>query len=168
MKNTILRYGIKSAITICILALIGWIFGKNLDYSIQEIIGYAGMIVSLAFVFFGIKYYRDQENSGKVSFGKALWIGTLISFMAALAFGILDSIYVTYINPDFMNDYYTYYVEQLRSSLTDEEFQIKLKELNAQKELFSNVFMSFFIMFATVMSIGLIISLLSALALQRK
>ncbi len=168
MKNTIVRYGIRSAITIMILALAGWTLGKNLEYSIQEVIGYAGMIVSLMFVFFGIKYYRDTENKGTISFGKALWIGVLITFMAALAFGVLDTMYVRYINPDFMNDYYTHYVTELRSTYKGTELQDKLKELNEQKELFSNPLMSFFLMFATVMVLGCIISLISALILQRK
>ncbi|WP_106794808.1 DUF4199 domain-containing protein [Aquimarina sp. Aq78] len=168
MKNTIIRYGLRSAISICLLALAGWFLGKNLDYSIQEVIGYAGIIISLLFVFLGIKQYRDKENNGIVSFGKALLIGILITLIAALAFGILDVIYIKYINPDFMAEYYSYYVEQMKSSLPEAELKIKLAELEAQKELFSNRFMSFFLMFATVMIVGFIISLISALILQRK
>lgn len=168
MKNTILRYGLRSAITICSLSLAGWFLGKNLDYSVQEVIGYAGMIVSLLFVFLGIKHYRDKENNGIVSFGKAVLIGILITLIAALAFGILDVIYIKYINPDFMAEYYSHYVEQMKNSLPQAELQTKLVELEAQKELFSNTFMSFFLMFATVFIIGFIISLISALMLQRK
>lgn len=168
MKNKILHYGIYSAITICILALAGWFLGKNLDYSLQEIIGYASMILALLFVFFGIKHYRDKENNGVVSFGKALQIGVLITLFAALAFGILDVIYIKYIHPDFMTEYYTNYVEQMKNSLSESEFQIKLKELEAQKDLFSNTFVNFLLMSATVFIIGFIISLISALILQSK
>lgn len=168
MKNTVTRYGLYAAITICVLALAGWYFGKNLNYTLQEVIGYAGMIISLLFVFFGIKQYRDKENNGIVSFGKALVIGLLISLIAALAFGILDLIYIKYINPDFMTEYYAHYVAQMKATLPEAELKVKLEELEAQKELFSNTFMSFFLMFATVLIIGFIISLLSALILQRK
>lgn len=168
MKNIVLRYGIYSAITICVLSLTGWFLGKNLDYSMQEVIGYAGMILSLLFVFFGIKQYRDKENNGVISFGKALLIGVLISLIAALAFGILDVIYIKYINPDFVTEYYAHYVTEMKNSLSASEFETKLAELEAQKELFSNTFMSFFLMFATVLIIGFIISLISGLILQRK
>lgn len=168
MKNTIIRYGIYSAITICLLALAGWYLGKNLDYSIQEIIGYTSMVVSLLFIFFGIKHFRDTENNGVVSFGKALLIGILISLIAALAFGILDVIYIKYIDPDFVTEYYSHYVEEMRNSLSEAEFKIEFEKLEAQKELFSNTFMNFFLMFATVLIIGFIISLISALVLQRK
>ena len=168
MKNTVIRYGIYSAITICVLALVGWFLGKNLDYSIQEVIGYTSMVVSLLFVFFGIKHFRDKENSGIVSFGKALLIGVLISLIAALAFGILDVIYIKYINPDFMAEYYAHYVEQLRQSLSEAEFKVEYEKLQAQKEMFSNRFISFLLMATTVFIIGFIISLISALILQRK
>ncbi len=168
MKNTIIRYGVYSAITICALALTGWFLGKNLDYSIQEVIGYTGMVVSLLFVFFGIKHFRDKENNGIVSFGKAVLIGILITLIAALAFGVLDIIYIKYINPDFMAEYYTHAVEEMRSSLPPAEFEIKFKELEAQKEMFSNVFLNFLLMFITVLIIGFIISLISSLILQRK
>ncbi|GAA4276681.1 DUF4199 domain-containing protein [Aquimarina mytili] len=168
MKNTVLRYGVYSAITICALSLAGWFLGKNLDYGIQEVIGYASMVISLLFVFFGIKHYRDNENNGIVSFKKALLIGVLISLIAALAFGILDVIYVKFINPDFMAEYYTHYVEQMRNTLSEADFKVEFEKLEAQKKLFSNIFMSFFLMFATVLIIGFIISLLSALILQRK
>ena len=90
MKNTVLKYGFYSAIAITALFLIGWFIGKEFDlgYSSQEVVGYASILVSLSFVFFGIKHFRDQENDGQVSFGKALLIGLLISLFASIAFGI--------------------------------------------------------------------------------
>lgn len=167
MKNTILKYGSLAATTICLLFLLG-LLGEDLPYSIREIIGYAGMIVSLLFIFFGIKQFRDKENDGVLSFSKALLIGTLITLIAAAAFGIIDVIYVKYINPDFMTEYYTHAVEQMQQSLSETEFKLQLAELEAQKELFMNPFMNFLIMFLTVLMIGFIISLISGLILQRK
>ncbi|KAA1247740.1 DUF4199 domain-containing protein [Aquimarina sp. RZ0] len=168
MKNTVLRYGIYSAITISILFLLGWLIGKNLSYATQEIIGYTTMIVSLMFVFFGIKQYRDKENNGAVSFGKALIIGMLISLFASLAFGLIDVIYIKYINPNFATEYYTHIVEEMENSLPEAEFKAKLAEIEAQKELFSSPVMNFLLMSATVFIIGFIISLISGLILQRK
>ncbi len=168
MKNTVFRFGIYGAITICILFLSGWFIGKNLSFTTQEVIGYSSMVISLLFVFFGIKHYRDKENNGAVSFKKALAIGVLISLFAAVAFGILDIIYIKYINPDFTAEYYGYMVEQMRSSLPEAEFKVKLEELEAQKELFSSPLMNFLLMSATVLIIGFIISLISGLILQRK
>jgi len=156
MKNTVLRYGIYGAITISVLFLIALYAGKNLSFTAQEVIGYSTMVISLIFVFFGIKHYRDKENNGVVSFGKAL------------AIGLLDVIYIKFINPDFTAEYYTTITEQMKSSLTEAEFEIKIAELEAQKELFSSPLMNFLLMSFTVLIIGFIISLISGLILQRK
>jgi len=168
MKNTVVRYGIYGAITICILFLIALYAGKNLSFTAQEIIGYATIAISLVFVFFGIKHYRDHENDGVVSFGKALAIGVLISLFAAIAFGIIDVLYVTYMNPDFTAEYYATLGEQMKNSLPEAEYKLKLEDLEAQKELFSNPFMSFLLMSSTVLILGFIISLISGVILQRK
>ena len=168
MKKTVKRYGLYSAITISGLFLLGWFSGKDLDYSTQEAIGYASMVVSLSFVFFGIKHYRDKENNGAVSLGKALLIGVLISLIAALAFGIVDLFYIKYINPDFMTEYYDRTILDMKASLPAEEFAVKLQEMEAQRELFSSPAMNFIVMFLTVFVIGFIMSLISSLVLQRK
>ena len=168
MKNTVIKYGIRSAITIIILFLLALTLGKNLNYGLQEVIGYASMVISLLFVFFGIKHFRDNENSGVVSFKKALLIGILITLFAALAFGIIDLIYIKYINPDFTAEYYARSVEQLKNSLTGVELETKLAEMESQKELFMNPLISFLLMSFTVFLVGLIISLISSLILQRK
>ncbi|MFK7812693.1 MAG: DUF4199 domain-containing protein [Maribacter sp.] len=167
MKKTVLRYGLYGAITISILFIIGWILGKKLDYSSQEIIGYASMIVSLGFVYIGIKHFRDKENNGLVSFRKALTIGVLISLITALVFGVIDIIYLE-LNPDFTTEYYAHAVKDMRAKLPADEFEMKLAELESQKQLFSNPLFSFLLMALTVFIIGFIISLISALILQRK
>lgn len=168
MKKTVLRFGLYGSITICALFLISWFVLDDLPYSTQEVLGYVSMILALGFVFFGIKQYRDKENDGKVSFKKALLLGILISLITALAFGILDVFYTEVLNPDFMTEYYNQSVETMKASLPADEFEAKLAEMESQKELFSNPLFSFALMAMTVFVIGFIISLLSALVLQRK
>jgi len=168
MKNSILRYGLFSSITLAILFVIGLVISNQIGNTPSEVFGYASMIVSLLFVFFGIKHFRDHENNGTVTFWKALVIGLLISLMAALTFGIIDFIYVTVINPDFAADYYAHSIEQFRATLPEAEFKIKLAEIESQKELFMNPYISFLLMTVTVLILGFMMSLISAVILQRK
>jgi len=167
MKKTILRFGLYGVITICLLSLLIWALVDVVDNTVGEVIGYSSMVVSLLFVYFGIKHFRDKENHGVVTFAKALLIGILISLMVSLAFGILDLIYVKVINPDFMTEYYDGMLEEAQS-LPKTEFEIRKAELQSEKEMFLNPFIHFFIMSMMVFVIGFIISLLSALVLQRK
>ncbi len=168
MKKTVIKFGLYGALTICILFLISWFLLSDLPFGTQEILGYVSMILSLGFVYLGIRHFRDKENEGRVSFKKALVIGILISLITALAFGILDVIYTEILNPDFMNEYYDATVENMRNSLPPDEFKVQLAEIEAQKQLFSSPIFSFALMASTVFVIGFIISLISALILQRK
>ncbi|MDC6366140.1 MULTISPECIES: DUF4199 domain-containing protein [Flavobacteriaceae] len=168
MKKTVIRYGLYGAVTICILFLLSWFLLNDLSFASQEVLGYIAIIASLIFIYFGIKHFRDNENNGKVSFKKALTIGVVISLITAFAFGILDVFYAKVLNPDFMTEYYGTAADNLKATLPAEELEVKLAELESQKELFSNPLLSFAIMSMTVFMIGVVITLISALALQRK
>ncbi len=168
MKKTVIRFGSYGAVTICILFLISWFLLADVSFTTQEVLGYISMVLSLSFVFFGIKHFRDKENQGKVSFKKALTIGVLISLITALAFGILDVFYTEVLNPDFMVEYYNDTVESMRNALPPDEFEKELARIETQKKMFSSPLFSFALMAMTVFVIGFIISLTSALILQRK
>jgi predicted DNA repair protein MutK len=168
MKNTVLRYGIGSAFSIIVLFLISSLLLKDLDFNTQEIYGYVSIIVSLSFVFFGIKHFRDTKNHGLLSFGKGLLIGLLITLFASITFGVYNVVYVEYIDPNFMTEYYNHSVEHVSKTLSGAELQAKLKQMEDEKDMFSNPFMNFSLMFFTVFMIGLIISLISSLILQNK
>ncbi len=167
MKQSVLKYGLYSAVSLIVLFLIALSAGQSLDYGTREVIGYASIIISLVFVFFGIKHFRDQLNNGLVTFGKALAIGLLITLIASITFGIIDLVYRA-INPDFVTEYYDYSVEQLKASVPADQLDAKLEEMESQREMFANPLMSFVFMALTVFVLGFIISLISALVLQRK
>ncbi len=168
MKNTVLRYGIWSALSIFILFLISGLLLQNIDFKTQEIYGYLSIVVALSFVFFGIKHFKNNESNGLLSFGKGLLIGLLITLFASVTFGLYNVVYVEYINPDFMTEYYNHSVEQVSKTLSGVELQAKLKKMEAEKDMFANPFMNFSLMFITVFMIGLIISLISSLVLSKK
>ena len=80
MKNTVLKFGSYGFVTGLIIFLIHLIIGvDNFDSKTNEIVGYISIFISLAFIYFGIKHYRDNVNNGVVSFGKAISIGLMIS-----------------------------------------------------------------------------------------
>jgi hypothetical protein len=153
MKNTILKYGSYGLLAGFIIFTIHLTLGiNNLDYSTNEILGYVSIFLSLSFIFFGIKHYRDHLNNGLVSFSKAIIIGVIISLLVAIGIAISDFMYTKYINPSFFNEY-----EQMLIDKGRKDEIIKMTSTTAA--LF---------MLALVSIIGFIISLISALILQRK
>ena len=167
MKKTVIKFGQRAFFTATILFLLALTLGKNLSYGAQEVIGYSSMAISLVFVFFGIKNYRDQENGGTISFGQALKVGMLITTFAALGFGIIDYIYTAYINPEFVQEYLEHFSKDLENTYSGAELATKKAELNSSMEQMTSGFMAF-IMFATVVLIGFVISLISSLILNKK
>lgn len=169
MKKTTLRYGLFSGITLMVSSIVNYlIFAGNTDYGKQEIGGYVGIILSMVFVYFGIKKYRDTIGEGSISYLQALKVGLLIIVIPSLLFGVFDVVYVKFMDPDFMEKYYNQSVQQMKATMSPEAFQVKFKEMEQQKAMFSNVFFQFFIMASTVFLVGIAASALSALMLFRK
>ncbi|MFD1615711.1 DUF4199 domain-containing protein [Gelatiniphilus marinus] len=168
MKSTVIKYGIYALISGFLFFGAPFLLGMEVDYDYGELIGYTAMILSLLFVFFGIKHYRDKVNNGKVSLVKAIAVGMLIALFAAVGVALFDYIYTTQINPDFASQYLEYSIKKMETTLPPEELKVKTAELTQQiKDYGSPSFMAF-IMFASVVILGFIISLISALILQRK
>lgn len=168
MKSTITKFGLYAFLIASVLFLSGFLLGKNLDFNTQAIIGYSSMVISLVFVYFGIKHYRDKENNGRIAIGKAIAIGLFISLFAALGFMIIDYIYTTQINPNFQEEYLAHSLKEMKATLSVEEFQKQKIELTQQMQDYGGPTALALLMFANVIVIGFIISLISALVLQRK
>ena len=75
--NSIFKYGIISGLLLVGLTWAGeLIFGLEPEnFEIQEVYGYATMVLGLSVIFFGVRRYRDELEGGTISFGKALKIG---------------------------------------------------------------------------------------------
>lgn len=153
MKSTVLKYGLYGLITGFVIFILHLTFGiNNLDYSTNEILGYVSIFISLSFIFFGIKHYRDKINNGVLSISKALAIGILISLLVGLGIAIADFIYTKFIDPDFFSSY-----EQMMIDQGKAEDIIEMTSITAA-----------IFMLVLVTIIGFIISLISGLILQRK
>ena len=126
--------------------------GLTFDITTNEIFGYATIVASLLFVFFGIRHFRDKKNNGKVSFKQGIVLGLMISVVTAIGIAIADYIYTAFVNPDF----FTEYAEKIKAENPTAEIQ---EFTSAQAAVF---------MFVIVFIIGLIISLISSLILQRR
>lgn len=132
-------------------------------FKIGEIIGYATIILALLLIFLALNEYRQLQADQKISFIRGLCIGLLISAIAGALFGIYNVIYVEILEPEFMDQYYSYYLEQLaNSSASPAEIARKTQAFEQEKAMFMNIYLQFFIMFLTVFVIGTIVSLFCA------
>ncbi|MBD0287950.1 MAG: DUF4199 domain-containing protein [Flavisolibacter sp.] len=170
MRKTALRFGLYGIYTILAFFLLSWlIFNQRTEnYEAQEIAGWAGILLSVIFVYFGLKYYRDKQNNGSLNFGEGLKLGMLIVLFPSVAFAIFDVVYVMVLDPQFFDKYYTYQVEQIRNTVPASELAQRMKELQQQRDMFSSPLVQFIVMFLSVFVTGLIVTIISTLLLKRK
>ena len=168
MKNSILKFGSYGALLGGGIFVVSHYLFSNINFDTLEIFGYASIIGSLSFIYFGIKHYRDKENNGIVSFGKAIVIGLAISAIVGLTIGILDVIYVVYINPNFSAEYVQFTLEKARETMSLQDFEVHKAKLLEDMKFFDNPAFSGLFMFAIVFSFGIIATLISSFILQRK
>ena len=168
MKKITLRYGTYGVIImVAVLLPEFFIFKNDPHYEVQEVIGFATIVASLLFVYFGIRRWRDNENAGQLGFWRGIGLGSLISLLPSLAFGLLSIIELRFLDPQFNDKYYAYYIEKAKRTTPPEQLEAAIKSINEGKEMFSSPLAQFFVMFLTVFIIGFIITIISTLILRR-
>lgn len=152
MKHTVKTYGTYGLLAGLIIFSIHLAFLDYFDYATNELLGYLSIFICLSFIFLGIKHYRDRVNNGLVSLGQGIRIGLAISVMVGIGIAIADFVYTKFIDPSFFENY--------EKMLVDQGRQDEIIEMTSTSAAL------FMLILVTV--IGLIISLISALILQRK
>lgn len=153
MKKFMIRYGVIGGTVAITLGLLNWfLIAKPLGYAASQWIGYLSIIIGLLCIPLGIKYFRDKLNGGIVSFKQGFKIGMGITFMAALVMAIYSAIYFVVGLDDF--------VEWRNASLGEDATPLP--------DIALTPWFQGLVMFVTAMLIGLIINLLSALALKKE
>lgn len=160
MKKSIVRFGLISVVLLGIIGYFPWMIWKDsLSYSSAEVLGYASMLVALSMVFLGLKYFRDKENDGKLSFKQGFSLGMLITAFPAIAMGVF-----TYIFYETKGDEFgAWAISQMPP-----EQALEYKELMASDSMYTSSVFQSVVMIATVAFLGVIVTLISAMVLKRE
>lgn len=167
MKTTLLKYGPIALGIMLAFFLFSMVVGQNLDYGMQEILGYLSMLVALSVIYFAIRHYRDEVRGGELTFGAGLGLGMIISLLSGVGAAIADVIFTTVVEPDFMEKFTETELARLKDSLPPEEYEQASAELLEQMAAFGSPAILAALMFITVVMIGFVISLISAFLLKR-
>lgn len=172
MKKIIVKNGLFAGLIVTAFMVYGTysLISNPEDFKPSYVLGFTGMILAFIFIFIGIKQYRDQINSGSITFGKGLKIGALIALIASCVYvGVWLIEYYCFF-PDFMDKYSAFAIKQAESNteLTAAEIQKEISKINDMKESYKNPVMVILWTFLEILPLGLIVALISALILKRK
>lgn len=167
MKRTVLIFGaIAGAIVSTFMAII---IATGCDDSASGyVIGYSSMIIAFAFLFVGVKSYRDRYNQGVITFGKAFLVGLYITLVVSTIYVIAWMIDYHYFIPDFMDKYSAVMIDKARhSGVTQVVLDKKIAEINSMKEMYKNPIFVALITYTEILPVGIVIALITALILRR-
>jgi len=169
MKKTVLTFGLISGAVSSVLMLSTVPFIDRIGFDKGAIVGYSGMVLSFLLVFFGIRSYRENVGDGQISFGRALSVGLLITFISCLCYVATWEIVYFKLMPGFADKYTSYIVEQVRASGASQQvIDAKVQEMKTFKAWYDNPLFNAAVTFLEPLPIGVPISLISAAILRRR
>lgn len=120
-KNSLFVYGLVSGILLCLIFFLPYyLWGSEFDMELGEAIGYGATFIALALgVLAGIRWKRDKENNGKISFNAAFRSGVFITLIASIVVYLSTFIFLELNGREWLSRYYNHKVEKIRELSTD-------------------------------------------------
>lgn len=170
MKKTVLTFGLISGAIMMAMMVISMMINKNNCASdTSMLIGYSTMVLAGILIFVGVKSYRDNQQNGFITFGRAFKVAALIALISSLVYVAVWMVLSYTVYSDFMEKYSAVMIEKAKASgITPEELAAKQAEMEKMKEWYKNPLFRAGITFLEPLPVGLILSLLSALILKKK
>ena len=169
MRKAVINYGLISGAISAALMFGSSLMLKNIGFDYGYLVGYTGIILSFLVIYPGVVSYREKVGSGKISFGRALAIGLLITAISCICYTVAWIIVNQTIFPDFMDKYGTYVVEGMKKKgATAAEISAKTAEMQQFKEMYKNPLVMFLMTFIEPLPVGIIISVVSAFIARTK
>jgi hypothetical protein len=165
MRKTILTYGLISGAigAVLLLAHVPFMDGS----SRALVVGYAGIVLSMLLVFFGVRSYRENAGNGKISFGRAFAVGILIALISAACYVAVWEV-VYFASPSVANHIFDQQVEELKATGAPQaKIDEAARELESFKKLYANPVVNAAFTFLEPFPVGLLMALISAVALRR-
>lgn len=172
MKKNVLVFGLISGLVVSTIMACSMIYmSKHPELEAgtgSMVVGYLSMLIAFSLIFVAVKNFRDKQNAGVISFGKALLMGLLIALIASTMYVITWAFVHHFFMPDFMEKYAAAMIENTKATATPAQLQKTIEQMNSYKEMYKNPF--FFAMFTymEILPVGLIVSLITAFILKRK
>ncbi|MCO4294196.1 DUF4199 domain-containing protein [Solitalea sp. MAHUQ-68] len=159
--KTALKYGLYMGLGIIIFSLIMYTMSVPLDSKLY----YIQYGVYIAAIWFGIKYHRDIDLGGYMSYGRGLGCGTLIALVGGIIGAVYSFILFKYIDPDLVNQIFAV---QEKSMLESGQSQEQVDQaINMSKKFMTPAMMGTIGVVVSLFS-GFIVSLVLAFILKKE
>lgn len=169
MRKIVLTFGLIAGAVLSAMMLLTLPFQDTIGFDNGAIIGYTTMVLAFLMVFFGVKSYRDTVGSGRVTFGRALSVGLLITAIASVCYVTTWELIYYKFAPNFGDKYATYAIEKAKKSgATDAQIAAQTKQMTEFKEMYKNPLVNIAYTILEPLPVGILFALVTATVLSRK
>lgn len=169
MKKVVLVFGGLSGLILVIMFAINFTLMKTVGFEVGEVLGWTSILISMSFIFFGIRSYREHYTGGIISFGKAFQVGILIALMASAIYVLSwEVIYNTMMN-DFYEKYTEHIIEKMKhDNASGEAIEAVRQKMAVEGENYKKPLFRMAWTFIEYFPVGLIVTLICSLILKKK
>ena len=170
MKRIVLKFGLIAGGIFVAMMVTTMPFVDQIGFEYGEYIGYTSLLVAFAFIFVGIRSYRENVGNGYITFGRAFKVGILITVIASLCYVISWQIVYYGLVPDFGEKYSQYLIEKSRAAgASPDEIANEVAKMERFWAIYKNPVYNFLItFFVEPFPMGLLITLISSAILRKR
>lgn len=170
MRKTVLTFGLLSGAVSTVMMLVTEPFIDPAKHTTTaDILGYSAMLLSAMLVFFGVRSYREHAGDGRLTFGRGVAVGLLITLVSTLCYIVAFEVMYFGIAPDFGERFSACMIERARAAGGGpQEIETVTEQARALKRLYDHPATNAALTFATSFPVGLVGSLISAAILRRR
>ena len=152
-----------------LLLVVGVKHNTSDDMIKSMLFGYANMLLAFTMIFFGVHSYKKKQLNGSISFGRALWAGLIIAFIASTIYVVAWVVLSKIFYPEFVDDFLQGQLHQLEASKLSADQILKEKEdLLKQMEFYRTVPGMVLFTYFEILIIGIPMALISAIVFSIK
>jgi hypothetical protein len=172
MKKLVLTFGTLAGVIIFVYSMI--VFTVIGDFSkitpnqlaLASWLGYIRYLVLVLGIIMAMIAYR-KSVAGTIEYSRVFLVGMLVAVVTAVFVGLMEFSYLTFVNPDFIEQYMKVTMEAMRQ---DGKTQAEMNKTLAQMESFGwmrNPILTGLFYFVETSIVGTILSLIAAIFTRR-
>ncbi len=160
LKST-MNYGAMLGLALIIYSLLLWM----IDMTAHTGLGLVSYVIMIVGIVLATKTFRDKEQDGYISYGRALGVGTLTSVFAGFITAFFTYLLYTVIDPGLMEKTYLMMEEAYyEAGMTDSQIEMAM---NMAKRFTNPVMMAVFGVLGSAFT-GFIFSLIISIFIKRE
>jgi hypothetical protein len=169
VRKISLIFGLLSGVLLAGLLIATIPYVNSVNYRRGDVLGYTSIALSALLVFLGVRSYRENSSGGRLSFGRGLAVGLLITLISSACHVVTFQVLYFKIFPELGDKYTACMIQRAKDSgASDQKIRQTAELAERLKRLYDKPATNAVVAFAEAFPVGAFAAVLSAAILRRK